>query len=257
VLIKFKNHFTDGYNPIVKADEKTDPTYMDFGLLNLKQNTMYIDSEKKEKVYLLLSGSAVFEAGDLKATLKRESIFDENPSCLHVDSRIEVKITSLSSYTDIVVIKTHNDVSFEPVFYFPEQCRTEERGKGTMNETATRIVRTIFDKSNAPLSNLVLGEVLTSPGKWSSYPPHFHAQPEIYYYRFIPENGFGYAGSGAEVFRISHNDAIKITDSQSHPQVAAPGYVMYYTWVIRHLDSNPYIQPVFEAEHKWVMDEGS
>jgi len=255
MVIRYENCFTDRYYQIVGSDEKIDPTFMDFGLLHLTHDSIYENVEKKERVFLLLSGSAVFEAGDLSATLTRESFIKENPSCLHVDLHQAVKITSQSPYTEIAVIKTYNDKCFKTVIFSPEQCRTEERGKGTMSETATRTVRTVFDKSNAPLSNLVVGEVVTPPGKWSSYPPHFHAQPEIYHYRFMPENGFGYAGLADKVFKIYNNDTIKILDSRSHPQVAAPGYVMFYIWIIRHLDSNPYIQPVFEPEHIWVMDK--
>ena len=42
-----------------------------------------------------------------------------------------------------------------------------------------------------------------------------------------------------------------------HPQVAAPGYAMYYIWVIRHLEGNPYIKPDFEAQHLWVEQPGA
>ena len=38
---------------------------------------------------------------------------------------------------------------------------------------------------------MVLGEVLNLPGKWSSYPPHHHPQPEVYFYRFDYPDGFG------------------------------------------------------------------
>jgi 5-deoxy-D-glucuronate isomerase len=37
-----------------------------------------------------------------------------------------------------------------------------------------RIVRMVFDNSNAPKAMLVLGEVVAAPGRWSSYPPHRH-----------------------------------------------------------------------------------
>ena len=34
-----------------------------------------------------------------------------------------------------------------------------------MRETSTRIVRALFDKTNAPYANLVVGEVIGFPGK--------------------------------------------------------------------------------------------
>jgi 5-deoxy-glucuronate isomerase len=124
-----------------------------------------------------------------------------------------------------------------------------------MRETSTRIVRTIFDQSNMPASKLVLGEVITYPGKWSSYPPHHHPQPEIYHYRFYPEQGFGFGMLGDDVVKIKQADTVLILNDLSHPQTAAPGYAMYYIWVIYNLDGNPYGTPIFEPEHTWVMDK--
>jgi 5-deoxy-glucuronate isomerase len=54
---------------------------------------------------------------------------------------------------------------------------------------------------------------------------------------------------------------VKILEGVSHPQVAAPGYAMYYLWVIRHLDGNRYGEksatPIFEPEHRWVTEKGA
>lgn len=104
------------------------------------------------------------------------------------------------------------------------------------------------------MNEFVFGEVINYPGKWSSYPPHYHNQPEIYFYRFLPETGFGFAGYGNEVFKIGNNDTLAIQGGLSHPQVAAPGYAMYYLWVIRHLDDDPYLKADVEPEHAWLTD---
>jgi 5-deoxy-glucuronate isomerase len=53
---------------------------------------------------------------------------------------------------------------------------------------------------------------------------------------------------------LRQNDTILIHDGEVHPQVAAPGYAMYYLWVIRHLEGNRYGTPTFVPEHRWVMD---
>ena len=125
---------------------------------------------------------------------------------------------------------------------------------------STRIVRTIFDYANAPYANLVLGEVIGFPGKWSSYPPHHHPQPEIYYYKTNPENGFGYGELGDDVVKVQNNDTVFIAPGLTHPHCTAPGYALWYLWAIRHLDGRPYKQPecpVFLKEHLWVMDKDS
>jgi 5-deoxy-glucuronate isomerase len=121
-----------------------------------------------------------------------------------------------------------------------------------MNETSTRIVRTVFDYTNRPESNLVIGEVIGLPGRWSSYPPHHHPQPEIYHYRFLPEQGFGLTAIGDTPHIIKDKDTICIRDGEDHPQVTAPGYAMWYLWVIRHIEGNHYGVQTVADEHKWV-----
>ena len=80
--------------------------------------------------------------------------------------------------------------------YKPEDTDTWARGnKGELMGCIKRDVRTCFDLDNAPYSNMVLGEVVNLPGKWSSYPPHHHPQPECYFYRFDKPMGFGAGGA--------------------------------------------------------------
>ena len=196
-----------------------------------------------------------FEWAGCSTVAKRTSFLDENPWCLHVPAGQEIKITGVSENTEISVTMTENEKTFPAKLYTQEECRSEHRGSGMMREASTRIVRTIFDKSNTEFSNLVIGEVIDYPGKWSSYPPHHHVQPEIYFYKFHPEQGFGYAELGENVLKVRNNDTVLIVNDETHPQTTAPGYAMYYIWVIRHLDGNPYINPVFVPEHLWVLDK--
>jgi 5-deoxy-glucuronate isomerase len=99
-----------------------------------------------------------------------------------------------------------------------------------------------------------VGEVVSLPGRWSSYPPHHHAQPEIYYYRFDPPQGYGHAELGDEVFKVHQHDLLRITAGNDHAQAAAPGYHMYYLWAIRHLDGNPYTGFEYTETHKWTFE---
>jgi 5-deoxy-glucuronate isomerase len=140
------------------------------------------------------------------------------------------------------------------VIHHPSEVRVDARGKGAVKNAAYRFVRTIFDPTNAhENAELVLGEVVNLPGRWSSYPPHHHPQPEMYHYRFTEPQGYGHAELGETVLKVRYNDTVKIFDGQDHPQCAAPGYGMYYSWVIRHLPGRRYDVPEFSEEHKWVM----
>lgn len=167
---------------------------------------------------------------------------------------MEIKIVADKIGTEIFRIATVNEKEFPVRHFSPQECRNELRGSGTMQETSTRIVRTLFDTTNHNDSNLVIGEVVNSPGKWSSYPPHHHPQPEIYHYRFKPSHGFGFTCIGDRAYKTADKDTILIRDKEDHPQVSAPGYAMWYLWVIRHIPGNPYIKPEFTLEHTWVTD---
>src|SRR5690606_38822643 len=75
-------------------------------------------------------------------------------------------------------------------------------------------------------------------GRWSSYPPHHHAQPEIYHYRFTMPQGYGHAEVGEAVHKVRQGDTVMIPGGMDHAQVSAPGYGMYYLWVVRHLEGS-------------------
>jgi 5-deoxy-glucuronate isomerase len=156
---------------------------------------------------------------------------------------------------ELAVYETANQKPFRARVFGPQDVASEHRGRGAVRDAAWRVVRTLFDRSNSePAVELVLGEVVTPPGRWSSYPPHHHAQPEIYHYRFTRPEGFGHAELGEQVVKVRSFDTVRILPGLDHAQCAAPGYGMYYSWVIRHLPGNPYGVPDFTPEHRWTQD---
>ncbi len=255
--IRHSKPFKYGYNSIIAMDGQHADALMDFGILKLKADQTIVNKNNKERAFLLISGEVEFEWENQKVLATRSSCFTEGPWCLHIPSDVAVNITCIKSDTELSVMKTTNEQSFEPRLFTPADCKTEMLGAGTMNETATRLTRSIFNKTNRDKSNLLLGETINLPGKWSSYPPHYHAQPEIYFYKFNLENGFGYAGLGDKAYKIICNDTLLVNSPFTHPQVAAPGYAMYYSWVIRHIDNLPFVKPTFFDEYKWLNDKQS
>ena len=246
--------FEFGYNMMSEMGGIHGDMLMDFGVLRMSKGQVFEDTPALEKAYLLVYGAVKLEWEGHIEIIGRENCFDNAPWVLHLPLNIGVKITALADDSEITVHRVENNTNFSSKLYTPEECHDEYRGAGTMGETSTRIVRTVFDKSNAPWSNLVLGEVIGFPGKWSSYPPHHHPQPEIYYYKCNPQNGFGYCDLGSEVLKVQNNDTVFITEGHIHPHVTAPGYALWYMWVIRHLDGSPYTAPTFLPEHLWVTE---
>ncbi|MEZ5648015.1 MAG: 5-deoxy-glucuronate isomerase [Alphaproteobacteria bacterium] len=247
-----RSGFGQGFTAVTTTTDPQDPTGIAFGVLKLARGT-HKERPIGETAWLLMSGEAILKVGSLRQKVVRSSLFDEGPSCLHVAADTEVEISCEIS-CEFTVYATANRAQFTPRIYLPEDVEDEQRGKGQVGDTCHRVVRTIFDRRNAdPAAELVLGEVLTFPGRWSSYPPHHHPQPEIYHYRFTHPQGYGHAELGDKVLKVYQNDTVKIFNGFDHPQCAAPGYGMYYAWVIRHLPDNPYTIPEFTPEHQWVM----
>lgn len=250
--------FVFGYNAITDLREKHQEMRMDFGILKLNKDMVFEDGHPDlERVYLLIYGKVEIEYDGNKVVAERGSYLNENIWCINTPQGVKLTVKGLAADSEIAVMRTENDKKFEPVVRCGEQIVNEIRGKGFMNEAGTRIVRTAQDVRLSPDSNLMLGEDVHYPGKWSGFPSHSHKQPEIYFYKFYPQNGFGLLKLGDDAVLLEHNDTVKIQPQLVHPQVAAPGYAMYYIWVIRHLEGNPYIKPDFEEQHLWVEQSGA
>ncbi|CUH94800.1 hypothetical protein P22_0866 [Propionispora sp. 2/2-37] len=254
-MIGYLNKIQGGYNQITERYNKQQNMLMDIGLCSWKEGEQAaLLDEKQETAFLLLNGKLAIRWEGKEQIMERHSLFDESPWCLHVPRNTKVEVKAIGA-CEVIVQKTDNPRMFASKLYKPEDCDSAQFGKGVWNETASRIVRTVFDYSNAPYSNLVIGEVINYPGRWSSYIPHHHPQPEVYFYRFDKPQGFGCSIIGEDIFKIKHNSFSMIPGGLVHPQVTAPGYAMYYCWMIRHLDNNPWTERVNEAAHTWLLEK--
>ncbi|MBI3441150.1 MAG: 5-deoxy-glucuronate isomerase [Proteobacteria bacterium] len=256
-ITQHRQGFGAGLTEVTRFDESNDNTGIAFSILKLMAGSQHQETVKYETAWLLMSGKVTIRVGGREVEFSRLSIFDESASCIHVAAGEQVSFTCHGD-VEFTVYATENKKSFKPRIFFPTDVPNEHRGAGQVGGTCLRFVRTIFDGKNADANaELVLGEVVTMPGRWSSYPPHHHPQPEIYHYRFTRPQGFGHAELGETVLKVRQFDTVKIFDGLDHSQCAAPGYGMYYAWVIRHLPDNPYTVPEFTEEHRWTMEKGA
>lgn len=227
---------------------------MDFGIQRMRRGETVRTVTRKETLWVLLRGKARVAVGGRTAVVSRRSLFDEGPTALHCGRGEQVEIASRSPETEWAVVRTTNKRLNAARLYTPSEVGAEDRGAGLAQGACRRTVRTIFDHTARPDSNLVVGEVVNLAGRWSSYPPHHHPQPEIYHYRFTLPQGYGHAEIGESVFRIRAGDTIRIPGGLDHAQVSAPGYGMYYLWVVRHLPGRPYQGFQFTPMHRWLLD---
>lgn len=242
-----------GYNSYIDAAEDDMGTQMDVGLLIMEAGDTYIyESEKKEVAILLFSGEVTYAWNGRITEASRPDCFHHEAYCLLAPRKTEIRIVA-RAHSELYLQATENDRDYEPVMYIPKTVQTQHAGaNGELMGCMKREIKTFFDYDNAPFSNMVLGEVLSYPGKWSSYPPHHHPQPEVYFYRFDYPQGFGVGFANGEVYQTGHNGMSVIT-SGCHSQCAAPGYAMCYSWGIRHLEGDPWLKTrIDDKEHAWL-----
>ena len=141
----------------------------------------------------------------------------------------------------------------------PDEQTVATVGEGNWQRT----VRTILGPAQ-PAARLLVGETISAPGNWSSYPPHKHDQhrppdeaslEEVYFFKLEPEGGFGvqllYEPGSEEAFTVRDGD-VAVIRSGYHPVVAAPGYRLYYLWALA--GEGRELIPWFDPRHVWVQE---
>ena len=240
---------------LCQRNGKNSDMLMDIRVKLLNAGEKYeISSPDEETAVLLMQGEVSFAFDGKTETASRRSPFLDKATAIHFSRGLTVEITALSD-SRLVIEQTDNENDFGYHYYTPDMLMIQHFGADQWDGTADRQVLTVFDYESAPYSNLVLGEVFHKPGCWTSYPPHYHPQPEVYYYEFEKPQGFGVGFNGDDCYKVENGGCLCITPMHTHQQAAAPGYKMCYVWMIRHLENDPWRKTRIDApEHKWLLD---
>jgi 5-deoxy-glucuronate isomerase len=165
---------------------------------------------------------------------QREDPFGGPPSAVHVGAGDEVAIEGTPLAFVGVGYARGDATTSARVLTGP---RREVRGSGAMERTIHHILM-----EDQPASSLLVTEVVTPAGHWSSYPPHKHDTDdppreakleEIYYFRFKDPRGFGLMRiytpdrSLDESIAVCDRDLVLVPRGY-HTFSAAPGYDAYY-----------------------------
>jgi 5-deoxy-glucuronate isomerase len=209
-----------------------------------KQQTQVISQPAEELALVMLSGHAVIRAdGERWEPLgARASVFAGMPHALYLPvGTARVDIEALSSPCEVAVCGARASRKFPAALIHPSSVEVEIRG----GANATRQINHIM-KPDFPADRLLVVEVYTPSGNWSSYPPHkhdVHNPPgevdldEIYFYKISQPEGFAiqrvYTKDGKldETLTVRDNELVLIPEGY-HPVVAAHGYDCYYLNVL-------------------------
>jgi 5-deoxy-glucuronate isomerase len=156
-------------------------------------------SPREERCLVLLRGAFRVEWRGGGGTVgPRADVFAGYPHAVYLPADAAFRVTAIEAteLADCRVGVSRTTADFAPRLIRPEDCGYEIRGGGN----ATRQIVDIMPPS-FPAARLMICEVFTPSGNWSSYPPHKHDVDnppreadldEIYYYRYRDANGYGF-----------------------------------------------------------------
>lgn len=144
----------------------------------------------------------------------------------------------------------------------PGDIELIERGKGVN----TRYINNIAMEHDDVAGSLLVTEVYTPPGHWSSYPPHRHDVDhfpevtyleEVYYHRLNPSQGYGHQrvftedGEIDETYSFNDHDVVLVPKGH-HPCGVPYGYELYYLNVM----AGPLRKWRFQnhPDHNWIYE---
>lgn len=196
------------------------------------------DTEDNELAIVMLGGICSVESrqGSWETIGGRKSVFDGMPFTLYLPVRTEFAVTSRSG-CDMALCFSRAEDEHRAHLVTPDEVGIEIRGGGN----ATRQINSMIGPEFSA-HRLIVVEVYTPAGNWSSFPPHkhdVHSPPgevdleELYYYRIQRPEGFAVQKvytrdrSLDETITVRDGEMVLVPEGY-HPVAAAHGYNLYY-----------------------------
>ncbi len=192
----------------------------------------------RELCLVLVRGAAEIAAGGLEFGVigGRSDPFEAGPHAVYVPPRTPFSVRAVGP-VELAVCASPAKGGFEPRLITPDDAGELVRGTGTN----ARHVRNILPDT-ADAETLLVVEVVTPGGHWSSYPPHKHDTDdfpnetyleETYYHRLRRGSGFALQrvytkdGSLDEAMAVADRDVVLVPRGY-HPVGAPYGFDLYY-----------------------------
>jgi 5-deoxy-glucuronate isomerase len=214
-------------------------TYVGFELVDLAPGQSLARPTGDMEVCLVLVGGRARITGagtDFGVVGGRDNPFDGLPWSVYVPARSDWTVTA-EGPVELAICAAPGKGGLPARLITPEEVGEIDRGTGTN----LRRVRNILPET-APAESLLVVEVITPGGHWSSYPPHKHDTDNIpaesyleetYYHRIRPPQGYAvqrvYTDDRSldETVVIGDRDVVLVPKGY-HPVGAAHGYDLYY-----------------------------
>ena len=217
-------------------------TYVGFELWRLQPGMRLEQAgDDRERCLVFIGGRARVEAGGRNFGLvgARTSPFEgerPRPHAVYLPQGCGFALEAVDPL-ELAVASAPGGGHFQPRHIRPEEVAASVRGTGTN----TRYIHDILPETE-PAHSLLVVEVFTPGGHWSSYPPHKHdrdALPaeslleETYYHRIHPPQGFAFQriytdDRSLDVTLTVEDGDLVLVPRGYHPVGAAHGYDLYY-----------------------------
>jgi 5-deoxy-glucuronate isomerase len=212
--------------------------YLSFAVRHIPEGTAWAgNTDDQEAALVLLGGNIRLRAGQLDGEIgERPGPFDGLPWSAYLPPRTEFLVEAVGP-VELAWATAPADGRYQPALIPPDQLRIEPRGEGTTARTVRHIMPPEF-----PAERLIVVEVITPEGHWSSYPPHKHdiedppnenRLEETYYYRIDPPQGFALQriytpDKRLDLALVCEDGDLVLVPEGYHPVAAAAGYNCYY-----------------------------
>jgi 5-deoxy-glucuronate isomerase len=194
-------------------------------------------TDGEEAVLVLLGGTCLANWGTGQQSIGiRANVFGGFPYALYLPHNHGATVKA-ETVCEIAECRVPSKAQREPRLVTPKDVASCLRGGENASRQIVEVIPSCF-----PADKLVVFEVYTPGGNWSSYPPHKHDvdQPpvevdldEIYYYRMRDKRGFALQNlylsdrSQDSLVKVCDGDVVLVREGY-HPVVAGPGYDTYY-----------------------------
>ena len=213
----------------------------------------------EEVAVVLLGGQCLADWGEGQLRIgERAHVFDGLPYAIYLPpaSRAQLEAETECEFAECRVPST---ARLKPRLISPKSVKTSARGGGNASRQIVDVMPPDF-----PADKLMVVEVYTPSGNWSSYPPHkhdVHDPPtevdldEIYYYRMDRPGGYAhqrlYTRNGERdlTLTVRDGDVVLVRDGY-HPVVAGHGYNIYYLNCLA--GSARLLSTTEDPDHAWV-----
>ncbi len=221
-------------------------------------------TDDREVIMVIVEGKAALQAAgqDWGIMGDRLDVFEKTPPhCLYLPAGSDWQATATTPCTIAICSAPVTTNQHAAQRLGPDGITLTPRGTGAN----TRHINNIAMENREVADSLLVTEVFTPSGNWSSYPSHRHDEndyprmtylEESYYHRLNPASGFGvqrvYSEDGTldETMTVKNHDVVLVPRGH-HPCGAPYGYEMYYLNVM----AGPLRKWRFQndPDHDWIF----